>query len=144
MTMLSIDNAGRVEMETEGLARRLRVLRAERNWGLNEAAQRIGIAPRTLTTAERGDRIPYGPTLTKIARGYGVPVGYLTGEIDLTDTGTDLKMDIAHKDLAAEAAAFYTDELVKRGAVNPNRQDEFYQRTLRVLLDSFEDREDEE
>jgi transcriptional regulator with XRE-family HTH domain len=66
-----------LEMEKEDLARRLRVLRAEKNWGLVEATKNLGIAPHTLADAESGRRIPRPDTLEKIAKGYGVPLGAL-------------------------------------------------------------------
>src|SRR5215211_1073303 len=62
------------------LARKLRVLRAERDLLQAEAAALIGIAPVTLSELERGKRHPYAPTLSKIARGYGVPVEDLMDE----------------------------------------------------------------
>jgi transcriptional regulator with XRE-family HTH domain len=58
----------------EPLARKLRVLRAERGWTLNQAAERAGVQPETISDAEHGKRRPYTPTLSKIARGYGIPV----------------------------------------------------------------------
>ena len=64
----------------ESLALKLRVLRAERGWTLNQAAERAGIQPETISDAEHGKRRPYTPTLTKIAKGYGVPVEELLGE----------------------------------------------------------------
>jgi transcriptional regulator with XRE-family HTH domain len=64
----------------ELLARKLRVLRAERGWTLNQAAERAGVQPETISDAEHGKRRPYTPTLTKIAKGYGVPVEDLLKE----------------------------------------------------------------
>ena len=67
-------------MTQDELARRLRVLRAERGLSLTKAAERIGVTRDTLSEIERGKRHPYVPTLTKIAAGYGVPVeGLLEG-----------------------------------------------------------------
>jgi transcriptional regulator with XRE-family HTH domain len=72
----------RAEQHTmdESLALKLRVLRAERGWTLNQAAERAGVQPETISDAEHGKRRPYTPTLTKIAKGYGVPVEELLGE----------------------------------------------------------------
>jgi transcriptional regulator with XRE-family HTH domain len=64
----------------ESLALKLRVLRAERGWTLNQAAERAGVQPETISDAEHGKRRPYTPTLTKIAKGYDVPVEELLGE----------------------------------------------------------------
>ena len=62
------------------LARRLRVLRAERGLSLTEAAERIGVTRDTISEIERGKRHPYMPTLAKIAQGYDVPVEELLEE----------------------------------------------------------------
>src|SRR3712207_7997009 len=62
------------------LALRLRVLRAERGWTLNQAAERAGVQPETISDAEHGKRRPYTPTLAKIAAAYGVPVEELLEE----------------------------------------------------------------
>jgi transcriptional regulator with XRE-family HTH domain len=62
------------------LAQRLRVLRAERGWTLNQAAERAGVQPETISDAEHGKRRPYTPTLAKIAAAYGVPVEELLEE----------------------------------------------------------------
>jgi transcriptional regulator with XRE-family HTH domain len=56
------------------LARKLRVLRAERGLSQERAAKMIGVAQLTLSELERGKRTPYGTTLSKLAAGYGVPV----------------------------------------------------------------------
>lgn len=80
-------------MAQDKLARRLRVLRAERGLSLTEAAERIGVTRDTLSEIERGKRHPYVPTLTKIAAGYGVPVEglleepALAGKAEASETG---------------------------------------------------------
>jgi transcriptional regulator with XRE-family HTH domain len=56
------------------LALKLRVLRAEHALTIEEAAERAGVQPETISNAERGRRHPYLPTLRKIAAAYGVPV----------------------------------------------------------------------
>jgi transcriptional regulator with XRE-family HTH domain len=56
------------------LARKLRVLRAERGLSQERAAKMIGVGQLTLSELERGKRTPYGTTLSKLAAGYGVPV----------------------------------------------------------------------
>jgi transcriptional regulator with XRE-family HTH domain len=62
------------------LAERLRVLRAQDGLTLNEASAKIGINRHTLRDLELGKREPYGPTIRKIAEGYGVPVAQLLEE----------------------------------------------------------------
>jgi transcriptional regulator with XRE-family HTH domain len=62
------------------LARKLRVLRAERGLTLREAEQLTGVDKDTLSKIERGLRHPYDVTLSKLARGYEVPVEDLLEE----------------------------------------------------------------
>jgi transcriptional regulator with XRE-family HTH domain len=56
------------------LARKLRVLRVERGLTLREAEELTGVDKDTLSKIERGLRHPYDVTLSKLAKGYGVPV----------------------------------------------------------------------
>jgi transcriptional regulator with XRE-family HTH domain len=75
------------------LARKLRVLRAERGLTLREAASLTGVAKETISDIERGLRHPHDPTLAKIAKGYGVSVEdlleepALAGKVEAPDTG---------------------------------------------------------
>ena len=62
------------------LARKLRVLRAERGWTLREAAERTGVDKGTLSMLERGIRHPHDITLARLATGYGVPAEELIEE----------------------------------------------------------------
>lgn len=61
-------------MMHESLPQKLRVLRAQKGWTLTEAARRVGVGRDTLSDLERGRQHPVMPTLSKIARGYGVPI----------------------------------------------------------------------
>jgi transcriptional regulator with XRE-family HTH domain len=67
-------------MVQESLALKLRLLRARKGLTLTEAAELTGVTRWTLGALERGERRPYTPTLSKIARGYGVPVEELMEE----------------------------------------------------------------
>lgn len=63
------------------LAEKLRVLRAQKGLTLVEASERLGVDRHTLRRLELGGgRRPQYPTLTKIAKGYGVPVEELLEE----------------------------------------------------------------
>jgi transcriptional regulator with XRE-family HTH domain len=64
----------------EALARKLRVLRAERDLTLNEAEELTGVTRETLGALEHAQRGAQASTLEKIARGYGVPVAELLEE----------------------------------------------------------------
>jgi transcriptional regulator with XRE-family HTH domain len=62
------------------IALKLRDLRVERGLTQKQAAELARVTPQTLTDLESGKRPPYMPTLTKIARGYGVPLEELVEE----------------------------------------------------------------
>lgn len=61
----------------ESLPTRLRVLRAEKGLTLREAARVTGLRSTTLSELERGLTHPRDVTLSRIAKGYGVPVSEL-------------------------------------------------------------------
>ena len=62
------------------IAVKLRVLREERGLTHKEAAQLTNVSIWTLRDLESGRRAPYMPTVTKIARAYGVPLEELVEE----------------------------------------------------------------
>jgi transcriptional regulator with XRE-family HTH domain len=68
------------------LARKLRVLRAERGLTLREATQRTGVDKDTLSKLERGIRHPHDVTISRLAKGYDVPVEELLEEPALATT----------------------------------------------------------
>jgi transcriptional regulator with XRE-family HTH domain len=62
------------------IAVKLRLLREERGLTQKEAAELANVSHLTLMYLESGKRDPYMPTVTKIARSYGVPLEELVGE----------------------------------------------------------------
>src|SRR5215204_6560557 len=62
------------------LGHKLRVLRAERELTLREAASHTGVAKETISDIERGIRHPHDVTVAKLARAYDVPVENLLEE----------------------------------------------------------------
>jgi DNA-binding XRE family transcriptional regulator len=62
------------------IAVKLRVLREQRGLTQKEAAELANVSPWTLFCLESGKRDPYMPTVTKIARAYGVPFEELVEE----------------------------------------------------------------
>jgi DNA-binding XRE family transcriptional regulator len=62
------------------IALKLRVIREERALTQKEAAELANVSHLTLIDLESGKRDPYMPTVTKIARAYGVPVEELVEE----------------------------------------------------------------
>ena len=62
------------------IAVKLRVLREERGLTQKEAAELADVSHWTVLYLESGKRPPYMPTVTKLARAYGVPLRELVGE----------------------------------------------------------------
>jgi transcriptional regulator with XRE-family HTH domain len=62
------------------IAVKLRVLREELGLTQKEAAELANVSQVTMIRLESGRRPPYMPTVTKIARAYGVPLEELVGE----------------------------------------------------------------
>jgi transcriptional regulator with XRE-family HTH domain len=62
------------------IAAKLRDLREERGLTQKEAAELAGVYHRTVIRLESGKRPPSMPTVTKLARAYGVPVEELVEE----------------------------------------------------------------
>jgi DNA-binding XRE family transcriptional regulator len=62
------------------IALKLRVLREERGLTHKEAAELANVYHETLIDLESGKRTPYMPTVTKIARAYGVSIRELVEE----------------------------------------------------------------
>jgi transcriptional regulator with XRE-family HTH domain len=62
------------------LARKLRVLRAERGLSVREVEALSGVAKETISQSERGERHPLDRTLAKLARVYDVPLDELLEE----------------------------------------------------------------
>lgn len=59
------------------LARRLRQLREERGWTVNQAAEAYGVEPMTVWRLESGEANPTLATLVSVAVALGVPVSEL-------------------------------------------------------------------
>jgi len=62
------------------IAVKLRVLREERGLTRKEAAELADVSHWTLLYLESGKRAPYMPTVTKLARAYGVSLEELVEE----------------------------------------------------------------
>ena len=86
------------------LARKLRILRAERGLTQERAAGLIGITPETLSDLERGKRRAYGPTLSKIAKGYGVSVEDLIEEPVPLDSGPSAPVSVGETSIDLQEA----------------------------------------
>jgi transcriptional regulator with XRE-family HTH domain len=67
-------------MTQTSLAERLRILRAQKGLSVAQASEKIGVARHTLRDLELGRREPHYPTLSKIAKGYSIPVEELLEE----------------------------------------------------------------
>jgi DNA-binding XRE family transcriptional regulator len=62
------------------IALKLRALREERGLTQKEAAELADVSHWTVLLLESGKRAPYMPTVTKLARAYGVTLEELVGE----------------------------------------------------------------
>jgi transcriptional regulator with XRE-family HTH domain len=62
------------------IAVKLRSLREQRRLTQKEAAELANVSHLTLIRLESGKRDPYMPTVTKLARAYGVPLEELVEE----------------------------------------------------------------
>lgn len=83
-------------MTHRSLPAKLRGLRAREGLHVVQAAEKIGIGRGTLTALEAGRRQPTFPTLSKIARGYGVAVEDLLEE----DNAPSSALEFGDKDFA--------------------------------------------
>jgi len=74
------------------LAKKLRVLRAERGLTLRQAAEQAGVRPGTLSELERGLHRPHDITLSRVAKGYGIPVEELLEEpVPLAEASQEIR-----------------------------------------------------
>lgn len=64
-----------ITSQLAGLGCRLRDLRAERDWTLEELAERTGLSKAFLSRLEAGDRQPSIAAVLTLARAFGVSVG---------------------------------------------------------------------
>lgn len=78
-SLLSIARAGeeKTEVEALNLGARVRALRKERNWTLEQAAQKAGLARSTLSKIENDQMSPTFDAVQKLARGLGISVPQL-------------------------------------------------------------------
>jgi transcriptional regulator with XRE-family HTH domain len=67
-------------MMQTSLGHKLRLLRAERQMSLRQAAAQAGLAKETISEVERGLAHPHDVTLAKLAKAYDVPLEELLEE----------------------------------------------------------------
>jgi len=108
-------------MMQESLARKLRVLRAERGITLQEAEELTGVTRETIAALEHGQRGAYTNTLQKLATGYDVTVSELLEEPALalgkdeapTETGLSSWAETTDVSVFATFLNSLTDEELK-------------------------------
>ena len=93
-------------MSRKSLARKLRVLRAERGLTLRQVEDITGVDKHTISNVERGESKPYDATLARLARGYGVPVSELLVE----KTAPEVALPLAEAPQAEHAAPTPTED----------------------------------
>jgi transcriptional regulator with XRE-family HTH domain len=64
------------------LAYRLRIARLEQGLTLREAARVTGIDKTTICAIENNKRNPFGITLSRLAKGYGIAISELIESLD--------------------------------------------------------------
>jgi len=64
-------------MPEGSLGYRLRLARVEKGLTMREAAEVTGVDKVTIGAVERGQRKPHDLTLSRLAKGYGVPLSQL-------------------------------------------------------------------
>jgi transcriptional regulator with XRE-family HTH domain len=107
------------------LARKLRVLRAERGLTLRGAASLTGVAKETISDIERGLRHPHDPTLAKIAKGYGVPIEELIEEPPLLERALDAARRDEEKQTKAVRRLFAGEGVLKATHIVDFEEDRF-------------------
>jgi transcriptional regulator with XRE-family HTH domain len=100
-------------MMQESLARKLRVLRAERGITLQEAEELTGVTRETLGALEHGQRGAYTNTLQKIADGYGTTVGELLEERPPVPLA-EASQETGHTEAEVEEEQRPDDEVTRR------------------------------
>jgi transcriptional regulator with XRE-family HTH domain len=125
------------------LARKLRVLRAERGLTLREAAQRTGVDKDTLSKLERGTRHPHDVTISRLAKGYDVSVEELLEEPALAGTpgGTPgraeaptwLVLEVLSNEELREAALKLSDDIKWNRTYESAQAETPQERVTRVL-----------
>ncbi|AQS52192.1 MAG TPA: XRE family transcriptional regulator [Paenalcaligenes hominis] len=66
-----------LKSSASALAKRLRSLRTERNWTLDQASKACGVAPSSLSKIENGLSSPTYDVLLRLAQGFGLDVAEL-------------------------------------------------------------------
>ncbi len=142
-TMLVEPKVRRPQMERRDLASRLRVARAEKNWGLVEAAKKIGISATTLGDAESGKRMPLAETVMKIAEGYGVPFTRLFTDapVTLEERGGQMHLDVPSEEYIdiAVTVALQAHEIFTQEVLSKEKSEEFRKILGAALRRSFEE-----
>ena len=62
---------------SDGIARRIRAERTQREWSLAELAQRSGVSKAMLSAIERGETSPTATLLVRVAAAFGVTLSAL-------------------------------------------------------------------
>lgn len=77
---------------------RLKFLREKENMYQSELADKLGLAPSTISMYERGDRDPDTSTLTKIAEIFNVSTDYLLGRTNIPNINEPIAIAASTKD----------------------------------------------
>ena len=72
---------------SDGIARRIRAERTQRDWSLAELAQRSGVSKAMLSAIERGETSPTATLLVRIAAAFGVTLSALIARAETNGGG---------------------------------------------------------
>ena len=111
------------------LAKTLRVIRAREGLTLRQAAKKLRVTPGTLSELERGLRHPHDVTLSRIAKGYGVPVEKL---FDLEGETLEEPVPLDKAPVEAEAER----DLIRKAPITRDmRREAIVDRHIKTLYD---------
>lgn len=77
---------------SRGITRRITELLSKRNMSQKELAKSAGITEAAVSHYVKGDRVPRGVNLMKIARALGTTTDYLLSEDKVSDKKNDLEI----------------------------------------------------
>ncbi len=78
------------------MGNRIKEVRLSQKKTIEQVANALNVAPITISRYERGDREPKLETWLKLAKYFGVPVSYLQGIEDKSESASELEHQKAH------------------------------------------------
>ena len=95
------------------IGERIKALREELGQSQEELAHSVGMHPNTIARWERGELVPRGTSITKLARSLNTTVSYVW-------EGDDAPVDIGHEDMSSKTKSA-TPRMRKEHSLEENR-----------------------